>query len=118
MNKYLQYQPRYSLEFSFRTLAFVLLAFLLLTNYEIALAGSSKETDPIGYQLCQIVTVMSSGTAKAIAIVALIAVAIGMFMGKINWGVALTTAAGVIVMFGAPAIVKFLGGVETSDCIR
>jgi type IV secretory pathway VirB2 component (pilin) len=66
--------------------------------------------DPIGYRLCQIVGVLQGNTAKAVSICALFSVAIGLFMGKINWGVALTTASGVVVIFGAGTIVGFLGG--------
>ena len=102
-----------NLSLSIRSMFFMLIAFLLTSNYEIALAATTAPTaasDPIGYQLCKVVAIMSNSTAKAIAIVALLAVGVGLFMGKVNWGVALTTAVGVIVMFGAPALIGFLGG--------
>lgn len=101
-----------NLSLSIRSMFFMLIAFLLISNYELALAATAPTaaSDPIGYQLCKVVAIMSNSTAKAIAIVALLAVGVGLFMGKVNWGVALTTAVGVIVMFGAPALIGFLGG--------
>jgi hypothetical protein len=73
------------------------------------------KVDPIGTRLCGIVHVLQGNTAKAISICALFSVAIGLFMGKINWGVALTTASGVVVIFGAGTIVSFLGGSGVND---
>ena len=107
--------------FILRVLTFVLVSFWILTSYDVALAassGGSSTPDPIGDQLCNIVKILGSSTSKAIAIIALMSVAIGLFMGKVNWGVALTTAAGVVIMFGAGQIVGFLagGGVDGTTC--
>jgi type IV secretory pathway VirB2 component (pilin) len=87
------------------TFAFI---FFILVGFDALASGGSN--DPIGKQLCNIVTVLSGSTAKAVAMCALMSVGIGLFMGKVNWGVALTTAVGVIVIFGAGQIVSFLGG--------
>ncbi len=75
--------------------------------------------DPIGNQLCAVVTAISGTTAKAIAIIALMFVGVGLFMGKVNWGVATATALGIIVLFGAPSLVGFLGGdgVNATTCV-
>ena len=51
---------------------------------------------------------LSGNTAKVIAAAALIAMGISFFMGKVNWGVMITTAAGVIIIFGASSIIGFL----------
>ena len=102
--------------FYLRILYFFVLSFWLL-NSSYTLAEAS--TDPIGDQLCVVVKTLSGSTAKAVAIVALMSVGIGLFMGKVNWGVALTTACGVIVIFGAGSIVGFLGGSSVTggaDC--
>jgi len=100
--------------FSLRSLFFFLVTFLLINNYEIALAAST--TDPIGQQLCSIINIIQGNTVRAIAIAALISIGIGLFMGKVNWGVALTTAVGVIILFGAPNLISFLSGNTVSSC--
>ena len=106
----------YNIELIVRTLIFFLSAFLILNNYELALAAApNAATDPIGAQLCAIVLTLSGPTAKAISIVALIGVGVGLFMGKVNWGVALATAAGVIVIFSANTMISFLGGANASN---
>ena len=98
-----------------RSLVLFLISLLIVTSYEIAFAANttsstgSSNADPIGQQLCSIITVVQGNTAKVIAIAALLSVGIGLFMGKVNMGVALTTALGVVIMFGAPKIVGFLG---------
>jgi type IV secretory pathway VirB2 component (pilin) len=89
--------------------------FLIAFCYYSAFA----EDDPIGKQLCAVVTALSGTTAKAIAIIALMFVGVGLFMGKVNWGVATATALGIIVLFGAPTLVGFLGGgsLDGSTCV-
>jgi type IV secretory pathway VirB2 component (pilin) len=98
----------FSLRFSLRSLWFFLITFVIINTYELALAANTA--DPIGTQLCSIINVIQGNTVKAIAIAALISIGIGLFMGKVNWGVALTTAVGVIVLFGAPTLIGFLSG--------
>jgi len=98
-----------------RSLVFFLISFLIIANCETAFADASA--DPIGEQLCSIINVIQGNTAKVIAIAALLSVGVGLFMGKVNWGVALTTAVGVVIMFGAGNIVGFLGGKNaTGNC--
>ncbi len=104
-----------------KVLYFLILSFWMM-NGTTALAGNTgtidQANDPIGYQLCKVVKVLSGSVAKAVAVVALMSVGIGLFMGKVNWGVALTTATGVVVIFGASSIVGFLGGAnaDASAC--
>jgi type IV secretory pathway VirB2 component (pilin) len=106
-----QYCPR----FLVRSLVFFLISFLIITNYEVALADFSTK-DPIGDQLCKIIKTVQGNTAKVIAVAALLAVGVGLFMGKVNWGVALTTAVGVMILFGAESIVGWLSGSGSGTC--
>jgi type IV secretion system protein VirB2 len=110
---------------SFKTLIFFLISFFIINNYELAMAGvapaaSGSSSDPIGTQLCRIITILTGSTAKAISVVALFSIGVGLFMGKVNWGVALTTATGVVVIFGASSLVGFLGGtgVDATSCVK
>lgn len=59
---------------------------------------------------CNVVTIMTGTTGKALATVAIIAVGVGALLGKISWGMALIVALGVALVFGAASIVTALGG--------
>ena len=42
---------------------------------------------------------------------------VGLFLGKLNWGIAAATAAGVGIIFSAPKLVAFLSGSDAnSNC--
>ncbi len=114
----------YCSNFLLRILIFFLMSFFIITNCELAIAATTTPTntssptttsDPIGDQLCAIVKSLSGNTAKSISIIALFAVGFGLFMGKVNWGVALTTAAGVVIVFGAGTLVAWLAGTSAAD---
>lgn len=74
--------------------------------------------DVIGNTLCNLVNNISGGIAKSIATMAIFAVGIGLFMGKLSWGTAALTAAGVGVIFGAGKLVSWLsaGATSNSNC--
>lgn len=105
----------YNQNSNLRILFFCLITFLIVNISNIAFAASD---DPIGTQLCAVISILKGNTAKAVGIVALMFVGIGLFMGKINWGVAISTAIGVIVLFGAPTLVGFFAGgsVDATTC--
>jgi type IV secretory pathway VirB2 component (pilin) len=74
------------------------------TNTDIAGGG------PIGTVLCNVVKVLTGKVGKGIATVAIVFLAIGLFLGKLSWGVALATAVGIAGIFGSAQIVDILGG--------
>jgi len=102
-----------AISYSVKFIAFFLIAFCCYSAF------AETSSDPVGKQLCAIVTALSGTTAKAVAIIALMFVGIGLFMGKVNWGVATATALGIIVLFGAPTLVGFLGGssISGTNCV-
>jgi len=53
---------------------------------------------------------LSGGIARGIATIAIFSVGVGLFLGKLNWGIAAATAAGVGIIFAAPKLVAFLSG--------
>ena len=74
-------------------------------------AGAGAPTDNAIQQVfCNVVSILTGTTGKAIATVAIIAVGIGALLGKISWGMALIVAVGVALIFGAASIVTALGG--------
>lgn len=89
-------------------LAFNTIALVLMLN-DVAVASSSTN-DVVGIALCKLVANLTGGIAKGIATLAIFAVGIGLFLGKVNWPIAAMTAVGVGVIFGAPKVVAWLGG--------
>ena len=72
--------------------------------------------------LCHVIQVAQGATGKTIATLVIISMAIGLFLGKITWGVAIAVAVGMGVLFGANTIVSFVsstdakGGGSVSIC--
>ncbi|WPY00841.1 Type IV secretion system protein VirB2 [Candidatus Trichorickettsia mobilis] len=86
---------------------------LVLMMTDVALASASTSLDPndvVGATLCRLVKNLSGGIARGIATLAIFAVGVGLFLGKLNWGIAAATAAGVGIIFSAPKLVGFLSG--------
>lgn len=93
-------------DFYWRVLTTLCFACAIISSCDAAFASGN---DVIGDTLCTLVNNLSGGIAKAIATMAIFAVGIGLFMGKLSWGTAALTAAGVGVIFGAGKLVAWLG---------
>ena len=86
---------------------------IIITSSDAAFATD----DPIGATLCRLVNNLTGGIARGIATIAIFAVGVGLFLGKLNWGIAAATAVGVGIIFAAPQLVAFLSGdADTSEC--
>ena len=86
---------------------------VILTSAEAAFAAAApaaEENDVVGQTLCRLVANLSGGIARGIATIAIFSVGVGLFLGKLNWGIAAATAAGVGIIFSAPRLVAFLSG--------
>ncbi len=82
-----------------------------------AAASTAAEDDVVGQTLCRLVSNLSGGIARGIATIAIFSVGVGLFLGKLNWGIAAATAAGVGIIFSAPKLVAFLSGnTENQNC--
>lgn len=96
--------------------------FAILMMSDVVLAGTTTSTDPanndvVGETLCRLVANLSGGIARGIATIAIFAVGVGLFLGKLNWGIAAATAAGVGIIFSAPRLVAFLSGdADNANC--
>ena len=97
-------------DFIWKTLLAVLFTAMITTNYDVALAVEDAKDDAIGKQLCEVVKQLSGGIARSIATIAIIGVAGGLLLGKLNWVAALTVSVGVIIIFSAGRIVSFISG--------
>jgi type IV secretion system protein VirB2 len=83
----------------------VLLAVSLMP--ELALADS---TDPIGGMLTGVLNFFNTGVARSVATIAVIAMGVAAYIGKISWELAMKIGAGMILTFGASALVTQFGG--------
>jgi len=80
-------------------------------------AAFASNNDVVGDTLCRLVSNLSGGIARGIATIAIFAVGVGLFLGKLNWCIAAATAAGVGIIFSAPKLVAFLSGSDAnSNC--
>jgi len=84
---------------------------------DMAIAGNQNAIDAV---FCNVVTLITGSTGKAIATVAVIAVGVGALLGKVSWAMALIVALGIALVFGAATIVNFIangaGGGNNLDC--
>lgn len=64
--------------------------------------------DTISTVLCNVVQQLQGGIGKAIATIAIIVLGIGLFLGKFSWPVAVATAIGIGMIFGAAGIVDWV----------
>ncbi len=83
---------------------------IILTSADAAFATDPVSNDVVGDTLCRLVSNLSGGIARGIATIAIFSVGVGLFLGKLNWGIAAATAAGVGIIFSAPQLVAFLSG--------
>jgi len=68
----------------------------------------ASDNDIVGNTLCRLVSNLTGKIAKSVATIAIFSVGVGLFLGKLNWGIAAATAAGVGIIFGAEKLVTFL----------
>ena len=79
-----------------------------------ALATSSD--DPISEAVCTIVSKLTGPVGRAVATVAVVFVGIGLFLGKMSWGLAIAVGIGIGAIFGAAQIVQIVGGDSDVAC--
>ena len=88
--------------------------FLTITffNTNISIADDPKYTTDPGSQiadvLCNVIKIAQGNVGKTISILVIISIAIGLFLGKITWGVAIAVSVGLGVLFGANSVVEFI----------
>ncbi len=93
---------------------FVAFAVVTLTFIPLdALATSTTDTS-IEAVLCNIVSFVQSGIGKAVAALAIIAMGFSLFLGKVSWGLMVSTALGIGMIFGAASVVGTISGQGTS----
>ena len=90
--------------------------FMLLALVSVIIPGfafADGTTDPLVGTLCNVVKLLQGGLGKAVATIAIIALGLGLFAGKLSWPVALTVALGIGIIFGATQIVTWISSGTT-----
>ncbi len=81
---------------------------VMLSVFFSSEAAFANNTDAITQVLCNVVNQLSGGIGKAIATIAIIVLGIGLFIGKLSWPLAIATAIGIGMIFGASSIVNWI----------
>ena len=80
------------------------------------LSFSSTSDDGISTVLCLIVTKLTGPIGKAISMIALVILGLGIFMGKLQWQLALSIALGITFIFSASKILTWITNGTGSTC--
>jgi type IV secretory pathway VirB2 component (pilin) len=87
-----------------------LLALLLVVLPDTAAATAGGDNNAVQQVMCNMISIMTGTTGKAIATVGIIALGTGALFGKISWNAAMLGVLSVGLMFGAASVVADLGG--------
>ena len=89
----------------------ILLLLVFLTVIVINdVAFADEDTTGIISIFCNVINQITNGVGKVIAILILISMAIGLFLGKITWGLAIAVMVGMGLLFGASGVVDVVAG--------
>ena len=94
-------------------LVLCLVALTMVSPSDVFAADESGLTDA----LCRIVVLLTGALGQAVAMIALVALGIGIFLGKLSWPLALATAVGITFIFSAGKIVGWISGGSTATCV-
>lgn len=91
--------------------------FLLFTTVLVLDPISASATDAVSEVMCRVLGIVQGKLGKGIAAFAIIFIGISLFMGKVSWGLAVSTALGIGAIFGAGSLVDTItGGGASSQC--
>lgn len=78
--------------------------------------GNNQSSDTIANTLCIITQALQGDIGKAIATIAIVVLGVGLFLGKISWPLAVATAIGIGMIFGAAELVQWLSSNSSQGC--
>ena len=85
------------------------LIFCLLTFTFYILSSSQAYATPMQEVLCTILGWLMGNLGLGLATIAIASVGIGALIGKASWGMVMTVAVGISVLFGSVTIVQAVG---------
>lgn len=94
--------------------AFCIVSCLCIFANNFALADAA-DGGAIGSVLCNIVAAINGTVGKGIATIGIVALGVGLFAGKLNWPLAIATAIGIGLIFGAAQMVDFISPSDTGE---
>ena len=77
---------------------------------------ASNSAGGIASTMCKITSSLTGPIGKAVATIAVVVLGIGLFLGKLSWGLAMATAIGIGLIFSSSKIVDWLGGSGSASC--
>ena len=88
------------------------MTFITALLFSFSVAAATDVNDPTGIVgiFCNVINQVTGGIGKVICIIILISMALGLFLGKITWGVAISVMIGMGMLFGATAVVDVIAG--------
>ncbi len=87
----------------------VCLGMMALTIYVLMISPALATSTPMGTVLCTIVDFIYGNLGRGLATLAIIVVGVGATLGKVSWGLAMTVAVGISVIFNAKWIANNMG---------
>ena len=86
---------------------------LFVSMPEMAAASESA----ISGALCRVANALTGKIGRGIATIGVVMLGIGLFLGKLSWGLAVAVGIGIAGIFGATTIVNWMsGGNSTASC--
>ena len=88
------------------------LVFMILSIAPDSMADkiASSSAGGIAGTMCKVTNALTGPIGKGIATIAVVVLGIGLFLGKLSWGLAMATAVGIGMIFSAGTIVTWLSG--------
>lgn len=87
----------------------IFLTFLVCAMLVVTLQDAYATNSAMGNVLCAIVSLVYGNLGRGLATLAVVILGVGATLGKTSWGLALTVAVGISVIFNAHIIVGYLG---------
>ncbi|KAF8817988.1 TrbC/VirB2 family type IV secretion system protein [Rickettsia endosymbiont of Cardiosporidium cionae] len=84
---------------------------LLLVMVFFPCTSFAAGEDGISCTLYKVTSQLTGPIGQGISIIAVVVLGIGLFLGKLSWGLAIATAVGIGIIFQAPKMVSWLSGV-------
>ncbi len=92
-------------------MAFVAVVMLATTTDALALTNNSADFQKPFINLIEsILNVFNGGLARMLAILAIIGLGLSAMVGRLSWGLAVRVVLGIVLVFGAAAIVGLITG--------
>lgn len=89
---------------------FMILSCFSVLQFTFIEQAHAEERNELVCTLKRIADTLTGNMGKLIATIAVVALGIGLFLGKLSWGLAVATAIGIAMIFGASSIVDWLAG--------